>query len=257
VFDLRHHGSRATSTSAYEDALIQAWEHPEEKARPFIFDNVFDAMRVCDALPDILKAAGLQSTKLVGAAGISLGAMIAWFWAGADERVKAVVPMIGVQSFRYAIANDCWHARAASLPSLFAAAEKDLGRPADADLVEEVWRRIAPTLLSVADAGESLRWVAPRPMCVLNNAADPRTPRTGTEVAVRSAAAAYIALGAAEALTLIHDISAGRDMLPPDMCEEGHMVTDAMWAYAVAFLKHALGRGIAPILGPGLEQVGG
>ena len=93
-------------------------------------------------------------------------------------------------------------------------------------------------------------------MCILNNAADPRTPRAGTEAAVRSAAAAYVALGAADALTLIHDISAGPEMLPPDRVQEGHKVTDAMWSYAVAFLKHALGGGVAPTLGPGLEQVG-
>ena len=90
----------------------------------------------------------------------------------------------------------------------------------------------------------------------MNNAADPRTPRAGTEAAVRSAAAAYVALGAADALTLIHDVSTAREMLPPDRVKDGHKVTDAMWAYAVAFLKHAFGRGVAPSLGPGLEQAG-
>ena len=38
----------------------------------------------------------------VGATGISLGGMMAWYWAAADPRVSAIAPAIGVQSFRYA-----------------------------------------------------------------------------------------------------------------------------------------------------------
>ena len=45
---------------------------------------------------------------------------MAWYWAAADPRVSAIAPAIGVQSFRYALEHDAWHARAGSLAPLMA-----------------------------------------------------------------------------------------------------------------------------------------
>ena len=97
-------------------------------------------MRVLDWLecrPDV-------DCSRVGATGISLGGMMAWYWAAADPRVSAIAPAIGVQSFRYALEHDAWHARAGSLAPLMAAAAADMGRALDAEVVRAVWAKIAP-----------------------------------------------------------------------------------------------------------------
>ena len=89
---------------------------------------------------------------------------MAWYWAAADPRVSAIAPAIGVQSFRYALEHDAWHARAGSptptptptptpsawharagsLAPLMAAAAADMGRALDAEVVRAVWAKIAP-----------------------------------------------------------------------------------------------------------------
>ena len=59
---------------------------------------------------------------------------MAWYWAAADPRVSAIAPTIGVQSFSWALSHEAWHARAASLAPLMAAAAADLGRELDAEV---------------------------------------------------------------------------------------------------------------------------
>jgi hypothetical protein len=51
-------------------------------------------------------------------AGVSLGAMHAWLAAAADTRVAAVAPLIGIQGFRWAVENNAFHARVASIPKV-------------------------------------------------------------------------------------------------------------------------------------------
>jgi hypothetical protein len=53
-------------------------------------------------------------------AGVSLGGMHTWLCAALDQRVAAAAPLIGVQSFRWALENNCFHGRADSLKSAFA-----------------------------------------------------------------------------------------------------------------------------------------
>jgi len=45
----------------------------------------------------------------IGMAGVSLGGTHAWLCAAIDGRVAAVAPLLGVQSFQWAISNDAIH----------------------------------------------------------------------------------------------------------------------------------------------------
>lgn len=224
--DSRHHGSRASD--AYNEALLRSWRTAD--ARPFLFDTVYDLMRLLDYLQQQAEV----DLERVGVTGVSLGGMHAWLWAAADERVRCAAPMIGVQSFAWAVEHDRWQARAESLrrgnaPSVFDVATKDLGKTTcDAAVVEEVWNRIAPGLLTHADAPQSLPLIAPRPLLVLNGELDPRCPIAGLEAALERTKEAYASLGAPDMFEI--SIQAGI----------GHKATMEMHKAAAAFLDRHL-----------------
>lgn len=55
-----------------------------------------------------------------------------------------------LQCFGWAVENDAWHARVASIPKVFAAAAADMGRSeVEAEVVKAVWDRLLPGLLEV------------------------------------------------------------------------------------------------------------
>ncbi|KAL2346913.1 hypothetical protein Fmac_000913 [Flemingia macrophylla] len=176
--DSRYHGERATSTTSYRDALISAWKTSE--TMPFIYDTVWDLIKLADYL--ITERKDIDPSR-IGITGISLGGMHAWFAAVADTRYAVVVPLIGVQGFRWAIENNKWKARVDSIKPLFEVARDDLGKDAiDKEVVEKVWDRIAPGLASQFDSPYSIPTIAPRPLLILNSAEDPRCPIAGLEI---------------------------------------------------------------------------
>jgi hypothetical protein len=80
---------------------LRAWHGSGE--HPFILDNAWDVSRALDYLasrPDV------DATRM-GASGVSMGGMIAWFAAAADERLAAVAPLIGVQHFGCVVCCVC------------------------------------------------------------------------------------------------------------------------------------------------------
>ncbi|XP_054788478.1 uncharacterized protein LOC129294279 [Prosopis cineraria] len=184
--DSRYHGERASSTNTYRDALISAWKTGE--TMPFIYDTVWDLIKLADYL---IQREDIDSSR-IGITGISLGGMHAWFAAFVDTRYAVVVPMIGVQGFRWAIDNDKWQARVDSIRPLFEVARDDLGKTAiDKEVVEKVWDKIAPGLASKFDSPYSIPAIAPRPLLILNGAEDPRCPLEGLEVPKSDARQAY------------------------------------------------------------------
>lgn len=93
----------------------RAWSGGGEK--PFLLDNVRDLRGVLDWLctqPNV-------DARRIGVTGVSLGGMHTWLCAALDTRVAAAAPMIGVQSFAWALDNDFFHGRVDSLRSAFAA----------------------------------------------------------------------------------------------------------------------------------------
>ncbi|WCJ29464.1 alpha/beta-Hydrolases superfamily protein [Euphorbia peplus] len=186
AIDSRYHGERATTKTTYRDALISSWKHGD--TMPFIFDTAWDLIKLADYLT---QREDIDPTR-IGITGESLGGMHAWFGAAADTRYAVVVPIIGVQGFRWALDNDKWHGRVDSIRPLFEEAQKDSGKSAiDKDVVEKVWDRIAPGLASDFDAPYTIPAIAPRPLLILNGAEDPRCPLAGLEVPKSRAQKAY------------------------------------------------------------------
>ncbi|RDX79523.1 yitV [Mucuna pruriens] len=170
--DSRYHGERATSATTYRD--------------------VWDLIKLADYLT---QREDIDPSR-IGITGVSLGGMHAWFAAVADTRYAVVVPLIGVQGFRWAIDNDKYQGRVNSIKPLFEAARNDLGKGAiDKEVVEkvsQVWDRIAPGLASHFDSPYSIPIIAPRPLLILNGAEDPRCPHAGLEIPCSKAGQAYI-----------------------------------------------------------------
>ncbi|KAM0061308.1 putative alpha/beta hydrolase-1 [Helianthus debilis subsp. tardiflorus] len=186
AIDSRYHGERAKNQTTYEDALVSSWKNGD--TMPFIFDTAWDLVK----LADYLTARDDIDHSKVGITGESLGGMHAWFGAFLDTRYSVVVPIIGIQGFRWAIDNDRWQARVDSIRSVFEEARIDLGKSIiDKEVVEKVWDRIAPGLAREFDSNYTVPLIASRPLLILNGAEDPRCPMTGLDVTILNTCKAY------------------------------------------------------------------
>eukprot|EP01018_Ginkgo_biloba_P001305 Gb_24668 [translate_table: standard] len=151
----------------------------------------------------------------IGITGESLGGMHAWFAGAADPRYAVVIPIIGVQGFQWAIQNNKWEARVASIKNVFDEAKKDLGKTSiDAELVKTVWERIAPGLADKFDAPSSVPLIAPRPLLILNGEMDPRCPVEGLESPNSRAFEAYRKGNASENFKFIAESGVGHQITP-------------------------------------------
>ncbi|KAI3781540.1 hypothetical protein L2E82_11557 [Cichorium intybus] len=174
AIDARYHGERAKDSNTYQDALVSSWKRGD--TMPFIYDTVWDLVKLADYLT---RRHDIDHSR-IGIAGLSLGGMHAWFASFVDTRYSVVVPVIGVQDFRWAIDNDKWQARVESIKPVFEEARIDLGKDAiDKEVVEKVWDRIAPGLTSKFDSIHTVPLIAPRPLLILNGEIDPRCPIEG------------------------------------------------------------------------------
>ncbi|KAG0512954.1 hypothetical protein BDA96_10G059600 [Sorghum bicolor] len=207
AIDSRYHGERASNETTYIDALKSAWWNGD--TMPFIFDTVWDLIK----LGDHLSGREDIDPSRIGITGESLGGMHAWFAAFVDTRYSVIVPIIGVQGFRWALDNNKWQARVNSIKPLFEEARIELGKSEiDTQVVEMVWEKIAPGLDSQFDAPYSLPLLAPRPLLLLNGAEDPRCPISGLEEAASKAAKAYEESGCAEKFMFIAEPGIGHQM---------------------------------------------
>ncbi|KAA8521802.1 hypothetical protein F0562_012475 [Nyssa sinensis] len=139
----------------------------------------------------------------------------AWFAASADTRYSVVVPIIGVQGFRWAIDHDKWQGRVDSIKPVFEEARIDLGKSAiDKEVVDKVWDRIAPGLASQFDSPYTIPIIVPRPLLILNGKEDPRCPLPGLEVPVSRAYKAYEEAHCLDNFKLIAQPGIGHQMTP-------------------------------------------
>ncbi|GFR48870.1 hypothetical protein Agub_g10721 [Astrephomene gubernaculifera] len=94
---------------------------------------------------------------LIQPAGLSMGGTIAWLCAAADPRVAVVAPVLGVQSFGWALEHNAFHGRVESTPLVYQAAADELqgckGGKVDAEAVRAVWCKLMP--------GKPREWIAP------------------------------------------------------------------------------------------------
>jgi dienelactone hydrolase len=210
--DARHHGERiasGTDLDQYYDAMLRTYR--TGKGRPYLYDTVWDVMRLIDYLearPDV------DSTR-IGVMGISKGGTEAYLAAAADARISVVVPIIGVQSFRWALDNDRWQPRVGTFSRPVEAAARDEGiARIDAAFVRRFYDRVVPGIYGDLDAPSVLRLIAPRPMLVINGDSDPRTPLAGVEASVAAARDVYRGMGADDKLGVYLQPNAGHVFTP-------------------------------------------
>lgn len=205
--DSRYHGERAKNLTTYNDALVSSWKRGD--TMPFIFDTVWDLVK----LADYLTGRDDIDHSRIGITGESLGGMHAWFAAFVDIRYSVVVPIIGVQGFRWAIDNDQWQARVDSIKSVFEEARRDVGKDAiDKEVVEKVWKRIAPGLTSEFDSIHTVALIAPRPLLILNGEGDPRCPIAGLDVTISRTKKAFEDAHCPDNFKVIAEAGIGHEM---------------------------------------------
>jgi len=200
AIDGRYHGERArpgARSTEYLAAILQAYRRPG--AHPFLYDTVWDVMRLVDYLetrPDV-------DAARIGVMGISKGGMETYLAAAADPRIAVAVPVIGVQSFRWALDHDAWQSRVGTFQAAVDAAAADAGvKAVDAAFVRRFYDRLVPGIAAEFDAPAMLPLVAPRPLLAINSDADARTPVEGVKEAAAAAERAYGAAGARDRFVL-------------------------------------------------------
>jgi dienelactone hydrolase len=201
AIDGRFHGERTQAGSGaveYNAAIERAFRTGD--GHPLYFDTAWDVMRLIDYLGT---RKDVDATR-IGLTGISKGGIEAYLAAAADPRVAAVVPYIGVQSFKWALDNGQWPARIATIQDGFNGAAAAVGKSVrSVDFVREFYARVAPGIDGSFDGPAMLMTIAPRPLLVINGDSDANTPIAGVRLSVAAARPLYDAANAGDKLQLI------------------------------------------------------
>jgi dienelactone hydrolase len=205
AIDGRHHGERAAAPGAYFQAILRAYR--TGRGRPFLYDTVWDTLRLIDYLE---RRGDVVSTR-IGLLGISKGGMETYLAAAADTRIAAAVPVIGVQSFRWALDHDAWQPRIETIFPALAGAARDALRPVDGDFVRDFYDRVVPGIYEEFDAPAMLPLIAPRPLLVISGDSDPLTPLAGVEQSAEAAERAYRSAGSVEPFRLLVQRDTGHE----------------------------------------------
>ena len=215
AIDGRYHGERAGPSSEgmspYLAAILRTYRTGRE--HPFLYDTVWDVMRLIDYLetrPDVDRAR-------IALTGISKGGMETYLAAAVDPRIAVAVPMIGVQSFRWALDHGAWDSRAWTLREAVDAAAKDAGSGVGAPFMRRFYDKVAPGVYGEFDGPSMLPLIAPRPLLSINGEIDPRTPMPGLQLCADAARAAYRAARAEEKFVLHVQPNTGHKVLPESM----------------------------------------
>jgi dienelactone hydrolase len=107
--DGRYHGERAARSGGYSSAIEAAYR--TGKGHPFLYDTVWDVLR----LVDYLATRADSDPARIGLMGISKGGMETYLASAVDPRIAVAVPVIGVQSFRWALDHDAWQWRVGTI----------------------------------------------------------------------------------------------------------------------------------------------
>jgi dienelactone hydrolase len=212
AIDGRYHGERQGRVSGpsttYVNAVLAAYR--SRQSHPFVYDAVWDVMR----LIDYLETRDDVDTTRIGLTGESKGGMETYVAAAVETRIAVAVPMIGVQSFQWALDHGAWDSRAWTLRGAVDAASKEGHEPVSADFVRKFYDRVAPGIYGEFDGPALLPLVAPRPLLVINGDSDPRTPLAGVRECVAAAQRAYREAGAQERFMLHLQPDAGHEVTP-------------------------------------------
>jgi dienelactone hydrolase len=190
AIDGRYHGARTKAGGGsleYQQAMLRTFRTGKE--HPFLYDTVWDAMR----LIDYLATTDWADTARIGMIGFSKGGMETYLAAAVDPRVKVAVPCIGVQSFQWALDNDSWQSRAGTFQIALETAAKDEGLAAKPgpEFLKHFYDKVAPGVYSDFDGPAMVPLIAPRALLTINGAIDPRTPMPGLQLCLDAVRKAY------------------------------------------------------------------
>ncbi len=231
AIDARYHGERAggaQGATAYNEAIVRAWQAKpgEPMEHPFYYDTCWDLWRVVDYLQTRPEIDGDR----LGMIGFSMGGIETWLAASVDERIKAAVPAIGVQSFRWSLERDQWQGRAKTIKLAHEQAAKDLGEPmVTAKVCQVLWNKIIPGITEQFDCPSMLRLFAGRALLIVGGTKDPNCPYGGAKLAIATAERAF------------HEAKA-KDKLRVMIADVGHTVTAEQRAAALEWFERWLGK---------------
>ena len=211
AIDGRYHGERTRQkgTDEYFAAIARAWESGKE--RPFYYDTVWDVQR----LVDYLGTRDDVDAQRIGLVGISKGGIEAYLTAASDRRIAVAVPLIGVQSFDWALKNDAWAGRIKTIQPAFDVVTKKAGKAnPDVAFVREFYDRVVPGIDGKFDGPAMLPLIAPRPLLVINSDSDPNTPLPGVLECAEITRSAYRARDAGDRFVLRIQTNTGHQVKP-------------------------------------------
>ena len=216
AIDGRYHGERSKAGSGSADyslAMLRVYRG-EAKERPFLYDTVWDILRLLDWLetrPDV-------DGSRVGMIGFSKGGMELYLAAAADSRIRASVPCIGVQSFRWALDNNSWQSRVGTFQAAVNAAAKEEGvSPIDAAFIRKFYDRVVPGVYAEFDGPRMVPLIAARPMLAINGDSDARTPLPGLMQCIDAAKSAYESAGASDRFHFLLQEKTGHRVNPESL----------------------------------------
>jgi dienelactone hydrolase len=200
AIDGRYHGERTKSgkgSGEYQDAILRAWRDPRE--HPFFYDTVWDVMR----LVDYLKTREDVDASRIGLTGTSKGGIETYLTAAIDDRIAVAVPRIGVQSFHWALENNDWQGRIATIQTAFDSAAREAGVAAPGtDFVRQFYDRVIPGIYGEFDGPVMVPLIAPRPLLIINSDTDKNTPLPGVMECADAVRRAYAAAQAGDHFAL-------------------------------------------------------
>jgi dienelactone hydrolase len=139
----------------------------------------------------------------IGLIGISKGGMETYLAAAVEPRIAVAVPVLGVQSFRWALEHGAWPSRVETFQAAMDGAAQDAGvTEVDAALVRTFYDRVVPGISTQFDGPAMLPLIAPRPLLVINGDSDARTPLPGVMECAATAEQAYRSAGAEDKFVL-------------------------------------------------------
>lgn len=211
AIDGRYHGERKTGSGSTQYVAAMLETYCTGQGHPFLYDTVWDVLRLIDYLatrPDV------DPTR-IAVIGFSKGGMETYLAAAVDPRIAVAVPMIGVQSFRWALDNDRWMSRVGTFQAAVDEAAKEAGvGKVDAALVRAFYDRVAPGIYTRFDGPAMVPLIAPRPLLVINGDTDDRTPLPGVDECMKPAKLAYHKAAADEKVKLYIQKDTGHAVTP-------------------------------------------